>query len=55
MKPRMEGWMEVGGWLGGRWGLTIYFLLIVQLGFATPGVAADGCKLNNICNLMLKV
>ena len=32
----MEVWMGVGGWLGGRWCLTVSFIYIVSLGCETP-------------------
>ena len=33
-KPKMEGGMGEGGWLGGRWGVTLCFISIVFFGCA---------------------
>ena len=51
----MDGGGWVGGWLGVRWILTVSFLYIVSIGFATLDVTAEGCKINNIWNGMLTV
>ena len=43
------------GGVGGKWGVTVYFISIVSLCCATPGVVTEGWKIMNILNVLLKV
>ena len=45
----------MGGWLGGRQGITLSFIYILSFGYATPGGAAEGRKLKNIWNGLLEL
>ena len=45
----------VGGGVGGIWGVTITFLYIVSFGCETPSIVAEGWKIENIPNGLLKV
>ena len=47
--------MDGGGRLVGRMGVTISFISIVSFGCAAPDIEAEGCKLNNIWNVIMKV
>ena len=47
--------VRMGGWLGGRQGITLSFIYILSFGYATPGGAAEGCKLKNIWNGLLEL
>ena len=45
-----RSWIWKGWWVGGIWGVTLYFISIVLFSCATHGGVAEVLKINNIQN-----